>query len=373
MVGTNLLEADTDGDGLTDGFEYFSQRVSTRSSPTPTATSPTTARSCCSSTDPTNVDTDGDGLHRRSRPAPDRRDEHVRRDFTDPNGASEPTPDSSRDWSTEPARSLPRVWSTTPAGHVTEPGRRHAAAAGRSLRLEQHRPVGERQQLRERRQRLRVRRVRGCPERRHGDGVRRLGRAGVGAFVALVAYFAAVCACRLRRARTCWPAKIAAHRRAGTPRTAVAIAMTCSGPSVGDHHLYEYGTGKSSLPGHTVIKRMRPSSATSQKSVPGPILAVRAASTRSCTGRSRGTARWVSRPRRTRRCRCGRAVRPYSPSACRRAPRCHVTDVPADHVGDGLESVQAAEHRIHEHDVFGATATEHLDRRAGSRSNDASP
>ena len=35
-----------------------------------------------------------------------------------------------------------------------------------------------------------------------------------------------------------------------------------------------YGTGKSSLPGHTVISRMRPSSATSQKSVPGPRRAV---------------------------------------------------------------------------------------------------
>ncbi len=43
-----------------------------------------------------------------------------------------------------------------------------------------------------------------------------------------------------------------------------------SGPSQ-DRQARGYGTGKSSLPGQTVISRIRPSSATSQKSVPGPM------------------------------------------------------------------------------------------------------
>jgi hypothetical protein len=44
----------------------------------------------------------------------------------------------------------------------------------------------------------------------------------------------------------------------------------------------------------------------------------------------------------------------------RRRAHGHVADVPADHVGDGIETVQPTEPWAHEDDVFGAAATQHL-------------
>ena len=62
MVGTNLLEADTDGDGLTDGFEYFSQVGLDPKLADTDGDESKDGEELLFKTDPTNVDTDGDGL-----------------------------------------------------------------------------------------------------------------------------------------------------------------------------------------------------------------------------------------------------------------------------------------------------------------------
>ena len=59
-------------------------------------------------------------------------------------------------------------------------------------------------------------------------------------------------------------------RGAGRQRVLRAVARAVPTPRV-EPQARGYGTGKSSLPGQTVISRIRPSSATSQKSVPGPM------------------------------------------------------------------------------------------------------